>query len=129
MSDATARLTEPERLGRVAEILCGAILRTTAGTAIQDINTESATDGPLCIGARASGGKGSEEERIIHYLRLMRAASPVDIRGALGLSRSTTWRVLQRLAKAGRVVGTGHTRQLMYQLNSAAPSADQLWRN
>ena len=130
MRHDSANLTESERLQRVAEILSAAILRSTAGEAIQDHPTASAADGePMHQSSRGPEAKASDGERVMHYLGLMRAASPLDIRGALGLSRSTTWRVLQRLSREGRIVGMGQTRQLVYQLKSQEPPADKVWQN
>ncbi len=130
MRNESANLTESERLQRVAEILCEAILRSTAGEAMQVGPSESVPGEDLS--QEVSPGpdaKASDEQRVVHYLAMMRAASPLDIRSALGLSRSTAWRVLQRLAKEGRIVGTGQTRQLMYQLKLQEPPADKLWQN
>lgn len=60
----------------------------------------------------------SDSDRILRYIEQYGAASPKDVRLALGFSRATAQRRLADLAREGRIVGTGKTHSLLYILNS-----------
>lgn len=54
------------------------------------------------------------DERVLVYLSGVREASPVEIRATLGLSRSMTYRVLQRLVLLRQVASRGSTKSVVY---------------
>ncbi|MBL9219072.1 MAG: hypothetical protein JNG82_11325 [Opitutaceae bacterium] len=54
------------------------------------------------------------DERVLAFLGRGREASPVEIRLSLGLSRSMTYRALQRLVLTGRVLSRGRTKAVVY---------------
>ncbi|MDP1578796.1 MAG: hypothetical protein Q8M02_00860 [Candidatus Didemnitutus sp.] len=62
------------------------------------------------------------DERVLAYLCRVREASPVEIRLTLGLSRSMTYRSLQRLALIGRVASHGSTKSVLYRAIDVDPS-------
>jgi hypothetical protein len=70
-----------------------------------------------------------DSERVIRFLRVTGQSSPATIRDSLGLSRSGTFRVLQALTHARRIVSHGHTRTLVYRLNERAPMPDRIELN
>lgn len=124
----STKIIESPAAHRVAEILCNAILRSMATPSMRVDAARDIAAAPKSEAGQASDEK-SDDERIICYLKVMRSASPGDIRSALGLSRSTAWRVLRRLTQSGRIVGIGQTRQLVYQLHAEEPPTDKLWQN
>lgn len=126
---SSGKLTESQRLHRIAEILCDAIIRSSVGSVIQAPPTGEVSEPPIAAMPELREAEAGDEGRILRYLALVGEASPVGIRGALGFSRSKTWRVLQRLAQDGRIIGTGQTRQLVYQINARAPTADKIGLN
>jgi hypothetical protein len=124
----SSKLNESERLQRVAEILCKVILLSEVDVAlhVSDANERSKSTTLLPVRPMVDH---PEDERILRYLALVGEASPVEIRGTLGMSRSSTWRALQRLAQASRIMGSGQTRKLVYQLNAGEPPADRIGLN
>lgn len=121
-------LTDQERRRRVAELLCKAIFLAEAKRAVPPVRLADAA-GNLVRNPTTPNDTDSEETRILDYLELTGQGSPVSIRTALGLSRSATYRALQRLTVAGHVVPSGQTRMLAYQLNKAEPSPQNIGRN
>lgn len=126
---SSVKLSESERLHRVAEILCNAIVRSTIEAGIERPSLETVPDSPAVAEFKLRGRECEDEQRVVRYLTLVGEASPGGIRGALGFSRSKTSRVLQRLSLAGRVVGTGQTRQALYQLSLREPAASKIGLN
>lgn len=124
----SSRLTESERLQRVAAILCKVILFGEADEALRLPGEERALDSAEQVPVLAMS-EHPDDERILRYLDLVREASPAEIRGTLGLSRSSAWRALQRLARTRRIMGSGQTRQLVYQLNAGEPPAERIGLN
>lgn len=62
------------------------------------------------------------DARILAYLGRRREASPVEIRLSLGLSRTMTYRALQRLALEGQVVSHGSTKAVVYRVVPIDPA-------
>jgi hypothetical protein len=121
----SSTLTESERLQRVAAILCNAILLGEAGEALRMPSEEIAPEAsPVVVKS-----DHPDDERILRYLDLVKVAPPGEIRGTLGLSRSSACRALQRLARTRRITGSGQTRQLVYQLNAGEPPAERIGLN
>jgi len=104
--------TEPERIRLIGELLCKGILCSPslrANAALAMVNP--AVDG------------GEPEQRIVDYLRRHQAASPSEMRTVLNLSRSRTYRVLQRLLLSRQVVANGgRTTAAAYRLADFDPS-------
>jgi hypothetical protein len=84
------------RLRLIGELLCKGILCSRA------LGPQSDSDGEA-----ASLLAGAPEERVLDYLRRHQPASPAEIRSVLNLSRSSAYRVLQRLLLTGQVVSNG----------------------
>ncbi len=78
--------------------------------------TEKAPTSPVDLGADGF------ERQILAYLLNHVAASPHELRVALGVSRGTITRKLARLRAAGAVRATGKTRRAEYSL----PGSDEL---
>lgn len=126
---AAPNLTESERLHRVAEILCNAIIRSTVESGTNQRSVEMVSVPPAAEKQGLLASEYRDQERVLRYLALVGEASPGGIRAAIGFSRSKTWRVLQRLTHTGRVVGTGQTRQVLYQLNAREPAVAKIGLN
>lgn len=62
------------------------------------------------------------DARILAYLGRGREASPVEIRLSLGISRTMTYRALQRLALEGQVVSHGSTKAVVYRAVAIDPA-------
>lgn len=124
----SSKLTESERLHRVAEILCNVILLSEVDAALHVAEANEPTESTALLSVRPTVDH-PEDERILRYLALVGEASPGEIRGSLGLSRSMTWRALQRLAQTRRIWGSGQTRQLVYQLSAGEPPVDRIGLN
>lgn len=99
----TVDLTSEERRQRIAELLCKAIHYEGA---------KQATSGPA-MSAPASGPAPkppppTEEERVLRYLNQVGQTTPLTLRTALGIPRTTMYRILLRLSQQG-LVGTAGT--------------------
>ena len=106
-------ISESERIRLIGELICKAILRSSA------LSMES--DGF----ASASGSSVPEksDRRIVEYLRRAREAAPGEICRMLNLSRTTVHRVLHRLVSERRVVALGgRTSAAAYRLAEIDPS-------
>ncbi len=110
------RLTETEVLQRIGALLAMAIVR---GGRLRSQNTK----------ARADRGKETDsrldplrlitdplERQVLEYLRFTGAASPVELRRALGLRPRSLTRALARLRRSGLCEVVGQTRAARYQL-------------
>jgi len=101
-----------ERMRRIGELICKGIICSPSlrleATGAQ-MRTESVADDP--------------DQRIVDYLRRHHAASPSELRTVLNLSRSRTYRALERLLLSGQVVANGgHTSAVAYRLADFDPS-------
>lgn len=122
-------LSEAERLRRIAELLCKAIARTAAiGVVAAPVPVDSGEHSPPRPGFMTVDND-AEAERVISYLRFVGSAAPAMIRGTLGLSRTGTHRVLIRLARAGKIIVSGKTRNIAYRLKELEPPADRIMLN
>jgi hypothetical protein len=84
------------RLRLIGELLCKGILCS------QPLGPQADSDAET-----TSSLAGAPEERVLDYLRRHQPASPAEIRSVLSLSRSSAYRVLQRLLLTGQVVSNG----------------------
>ncbi len=105
------QLTEQDRLSRIGELLCRAILRA-----------EFASPKPSARGEPPKEAGPAAEQIIVNYLRFFGTAAPAELRLTLGLSKSTANRSLQRLLEHGRVAVAGRTRNAAYRLTDFDPS-------
>jgi hypothetical protein len=104
-------MTEQERLRRIGELICRAIMRSP--------------ELPVATAVRPVGApypRGQPEEGIVNYLRCFGQASPTEMRLAMGLSKSMAARSLQRLLETKRVIVSGRTRAAFYRLTDFDPS-------
>lgn len=112
------RLPEAEILRRIGALLATAIVRSgqlrsqhAKGRAARGNEPASRID-PLRLIA------DPVERQIAEYLRFTGAASPVELRQALGLRRRSLTRALARLRRSGLCEVVGKTRAAHYQLRS-----------
>jgi DNA-binding transcriptional ArsR family regulator len=77
-----------------------------------------ANDGNQTANTSDNSGRDETENSVIEYLHRIGEASPQDIQSSLNLSRSTTYRAMDRLAEEGVVLRSGKTRSVRYRLNS-----------
>jgi hypothetical protein len=124
----TGTMPTEQRLRRIAELLCKAIMRMEATRITCGTPVEPDT-GTLGRPAFVDVPKKAKDERVLKYLHFVGTASPATIRGTLGLSRTEMNRVLLRLVEEGRIVGSGKTRSVAYRLNQAEPPADRIILN
>ncbi len=117
-------LTDAQRVRRIAELLCKAIVTSEAAAVL--IETNAREDAPVVEGATTGQ---PDENRVLGYLGLAGEASPLSIRLALGLSRSKVYRILQRLNGDGQIVASGQTRSISYRLSRAEPPLDKIALN
>jgi hypothetical protein len=132
MRPATGELDSPpdvQRLHRIAELLCKAIVLTQASRAVhppsRPPDSGKSVVRPSFLDAAASAG----DDRIVTYLGFVGAASPAVIRSTLGMSRTGTHRALHRLTAAGNIIASGQTRGLVYRLNQGEPPRDKIGLN
>lgn len=69
------------------------------------------------------------DHRILNYIRVSGEATPLVIRDALGLARTTAYRSFMRLKHAGHIFGTGQKSALIYRLNQQEPPSDKIGLN
>lgn len=72
-----------------------------------------------------NGGSADTENSVLEYLSRVREASPGEIQSALGLTRSTAYRTIDRLGEKGVVLRTGKTRSVRYRLYSGVKQMNQ----
>ena len=107
-------MTDEERLARIGVLLRKAAVRYWAAIDAGEIPPppEMAASEPH------AAVPVSDSDRIVRYIERHGAASPKDIRVALGFSRATVQRRLAELTREGQIVGKGKTHSLLYLLNS-----------
>ena len=88
--------TEEERIRLIGELLCKGILLSPS--------LRVGEGGPPAVTVI---GTVDAEQRIVDYLKRHRAASPSELRAVLNLSRSGTYRALQRLLLSRQVIANG----------------------
>ncbi len=107
-----AGLSEEQRIHLIGELLCKGILRSPSLRG-GDVGAPTAT----------TGDAGELEPRIVDYLRKHQTASPAEIKAVLNLSRSRTYRALQRLLSSRQIVSNGgRTSAAAYRLTDFDPS-------
>jgi biotin operon repressor len=122
-------MSDAQRLHRIAELLCKAIVLTEASRAVEPLPGQADPQELLASSSLPDAAAESENNRILNYLGFVGAASPAVIRSTLGLSRTRTYRALHRLTSEGCVVASGRTRGLAYRLNQGEPPAERIGLN
>jgi uncharacterized membrane protein len=122
-------LSDAQRLRRIAELLCKAIVLTEASRAVQPLPRPADSGESVVPPSFLDAAAPSEDDRISSYLAFVGGASPAVIRSTLGMSRTGTYRALHRLTAAGSIVASGQTRGLVYRLNQGEPPADKIGLN
>lgn len=122
-------LSERARLKRIAEILCDAILANPFAADEQPSTEPGVASGTDIDAKMPTAGSAGDEEKVLRYLSLVGEASPMMLRGVLGLPRTSTYRVLNRLVQSGQIVGDGQTRTLIYRLGLLPPHTQRLELN
>ncbi len=107
-------IDSPRRRRRIAELLHKAMVEveSTLLSPEHEASVAAHADAPVAIQTDLP-----DSARVIRLLRVTGQSSPANIRDSLGLSRSGTFRVLQALTHARRIVSHGQTRTLVYRLN------------
>lgn len=121
------QIPRPQRLRRIAELLCKAIVLTEAGRPKAPEPPPPRHEVPVALPVSKDGASG--EDRIVNYLDFVGSASPATIRTGLGLSRTSAHRALRRLSAAGIIVGSGQTRRIVYQLSQGEPPPEKMGLN
>ena len=116
---------EAQRRRRIAWLLHKAIVESSAVAAVE----AGAPEPPPPTDASSSRDDSSAAARVIGFLQVIGEASPACIRESLGLSRSSSFRVLQSLAHSRVITTHGRTRNLVYRLNEQAPPPEQVALN
>lgn len=116
--DMSVMIDSPRRRRRIAELLHKAIVEveSTLPSPEHEASVAAHADAPVSLQTDLP-----DSERVIRFLRVTGQSSPANIRDTLGLSRSGTFRVLQALIHARRIVSHGQTRTLVYRLNEREP--------
>jgi len=118
-------LSEQERIKRICELLCKAVLSAEAGRVVAPPEVEELEVAHELL-PRLALAEQPDEARIINYLALVGQASPSAIRATLGLSRWCATNALNRLLSVGRVATCGQTRLLTYRLSPAELAKSEL---
>lgn len=119
----TDRLPADERFRRIAELLGKAVLLAEAKRMTQ-------TRVSLAVTQKGRHDCGTQiDHRILTYLSVSGKATPLDIRSALGLSRTTAYRSFQRLHDAGYIMGEGRAKALIYRLSRQELPPDKIGLN
>jgi len=111
--------TDRERLKRIGDILCTAIL--AEGAPLHE--PDEAGVGPVeqeqvpLLGRRGM----APEDRVVDYLAKVGEASPAILRAVLQMPRTSAYRVINGLVESGRLMGDGQTRALVYRLGTLPP--------
>ena len=105
-------LSEEQRIRLIGALLCKGILHSPS--------LRGNDGGPP---AALSAGTGEPEQRIVDYLKRHQTASPSEMRAVLNLSRSRTYRALQRLVLSRQIAANGgRTSAAGYRLVDFDPS-------
>lgn len=115
-------LPPSERIDRIAALLCKAVMLAEAKRMVLPA-------GIVTPAPQERAERIDTDHRILNYLRLSGEATPLVIRGALGLTRSTAYRSFLRLQQAGHILGTGRASALIYRLNQQEPPPDRIGLN
>jgi DNA-binding transcriptional ArsR family regulator len=121
-------MTESSRRRRIAELLCKAILLAEANDAVAAAERAAGVD-VATEPDQVTSERNEESDRVLQFLSVVREASPATIRESLGISRSTVYRALQRLAREQQVIAEGQTRMIVYRLNQAEPPPEKIELN
>ncbi len=112
-----------ERLRRIAELLGKAVLLTEAKRMTQSRPSPNNT-------RKGKEWDGTQtDHRILSYLSVSGEATPLVIRSALGLPRTTAYRSFHRLENAGHIAGRGRAKALIYRLLRQEPPPDKIGLN
>lgn len=103
-------IPEEERLRRIGVFVCQI-------AQLETVSLSPALPTPPIVSENAG-----PDERVLCYLFGGREAAPGEIRLSLGLSRTMTYRTLQRLELKGQVVSCGSTRAVVYRAVTIDPA-------
>lgn len=106
-------LPTDERIRRIGALIC---------RIARSLPNEPHTDEQLDALCAPQPDESAPEMKVLGYLRKISEASPAEIRATVGLSRSTTYRTLQRLHSQRRVTCHGRTKALVYRIPDIDPS-------
>jgi DNA-binding MarR family transcriptional regulator len=120
---ATDRIPADERFRRIAELLGKAVL-------LAEAKRMTPSRASLAVSQTGRHNCGTQiDHQILSYLSVSGKATPLVIRSALGLSRTTAYRSFQRLHDAGYIVGEGRAKALSYRLSRQEPPPDKIGLN
>jgi len=113
--------SEQERLKRIADILCSAILAEgrsieEPGESVDEDRDQSRLPEPVPVQRSTI-----PEDKVVNYLSKVGEASPAILRAVLQLPRTNAYRVIDGLVESGRIVSEGQTRALVYRLGTLPP--------
>jgi CRP-like cAMP-binding protein len=104
-------LSEEERMGRIGAFMC----RLARSQPIEPAKAlPPPSDPPSDEGA-------APRDQVIAYLQRHGEVSPLELRLSLGLSRTTAYRLFQRLLDSGTIAIRGNTRSVTYTAIPADP--------
>lgn len=109
-------LSDQERLRRIGELIATAVIRHRRRQRTTLPHAEAASSGTRIDPVELVGDE--TEKRLVRYLGGAGAATPHELGGVLGLSRTTVTRKLARLRSAGLVVVSGRTKGASYKLKT-----------
>ena len=114
-------LNEQERLKRIAEILCSAILAEGPSIVEPGESVDGDRDQSLLLEPVTVQRGTVHEDKVVNYLSKVGEASPAILRAVLQLPRTSAYRVIDGLVESGRIVSDGQTRALVYRLGTLPP--------
>ena len=118
--------TRAERISRIGEILAKGVTLMVIREAETKQKTASIPAATAAVqeAERVFGGDELETD-VLKYISRVGSASPKDIQRALNIPKTTAFRRLDRLVKAGCIVRTGKTAAIRYSMPVPPPRSER----
>lgn len=117
-------MTRAERIARIGAILSKgvALMVIREAEAKRKADSVPAVTAAVQQAERVFDGDESETD-VLKYISRVGSASPRDVQRGLNIPKTTAFRRLDRLVKAGCICRTGKTAAIRYQLAAQQPIA------
>ena len=113
-------MTRTERVQRIGAILSKGVSLLL----LREAESKRKVDSVPAVTLAERGFDCDESETdVLKYISLVGSASPRDVQRGLSIPKTTAFRRLDRLVKAGCIVRTGKTAAIRYQLAAQQPMA------
>ena len=117
-------MTRTERVQRIGALLSKGVSLMLLREAEAKRKAEFIPTAPAAVEQAERVFDGDESETdVLKYISRVGSASPRDVQRGLSIPKTTAFRRLDRLVKAGCIVRTGKTAAIRYQLAAQQPVA------